>query len=594
MRDKVKNVLGFTKAAWLVWRNAPGLMVANLLVVGAQSLLPLATIYLTKLIVDTVTQALGNPAQEFSHQYVLALVGLAGLVALISGAADSLGALLRNMQGRTVKDRLHGVMHQKAVEADLDHYDNPAYHDKMYRTQYEIGYRPPLIVDGLISLARNSFSLIAILGLITAFSWWIAVLLMSACVPEALVRWKYGRILHEWQKRRTPDERRAWFFHHLLTWMSFAKEVRIYELGGMFKDRYQQLQSLLRKENNALISRRAMFEIGAKSLSTAAFFTAYAFITVRTMSGHLTIGDMVMFYQAFYLAQHYFKSAMKDVVSLYEDNLFLTSFYEFLDLETTVKERRQATALPSVLRQGVEFNDLHFSYPAQHSEVLKGVRMKLKPGAIVAVVGENGSGKTTLLKLLCRFYDPDRGNITIDGVDLRELRLQELRKRLSVVFQDFAKYPFTVTDNIRFGDIHSPQITARIKEAALKAGADRMIVDLPFGYETILSKFFQDGRDLSAGEWQKIALSRFLYKDAQIIALDEPTSNLDPVSENTFFRELRASADGKAIMVLSHKPMAMELADYVYVLHDGKIIEEGTHKELIKFGGRYCKLLDIA
>ena len=587
--NHLRNLLGAVK---LVWRSAPGLTSASIVLVVIRSSLPLAMVYLMKLLVDGVTGASTAPERGEALHYLFWLIGITAGLALFRAMCDSCASVIRSAQSEKVTDSLHSIMHSKTSEVDLDCYENPDDCDKLHRAQEEMEYRPGRILDGLIDFARNSISLIFMAGLVFSFDWLMAVILLGSCIPQAVARSWYGAVLHRWYMDRTPEFRRVWVFHWMLTVAVYAKEIRNYLLGTIFKNRYRTLRDRLRVERLRIVTRRALADFLGSTISTGVFFAAYGVIVYRTVVGSLSLGDMVMYFQAFQLAQEYFQGMMRNIAELFENNLFLSSFFAFLARENVVVNSPHPRPLPSMIERGIVFDRVSFAYPSGNHNVLNQVTLKVGPGEIVAIVGENGSGKTTLAKLLCRFYDPSEGSISLDNTDIREFDLTEWWQNVGVMFQDYAKYAMTANENIWFGAAYLPMSRARVVEAARQSGADEAIERLEHGYETLLSKTFEDGDELSMGEWQKVALARCLYKKARIFLLDEPTNSMDTRSEARFFKNLRRLTAGRATILMSHRLPTVRVADYIYVLDDGRIVESGTHGELIRAGGKYAYLFE--
>jgi ATP-binding cassette subfamily B protein len=330
----------------------------------------------------------------------------------------------------------------------------------------------------------------------------------------------------------------------------------------------------------------------AGAVTVAAYLAAYIFIVYRTVAGTITLGDMVMYYQAFQLAQDNFKNLMRSIALLFEDSLFISSLYDFLHWQNRVKEPASPKALPQVIASGIVLDSVSFRYPGRSDDVLRDVTLNMQPGRITALVGENGSGKTTLLKLLCRFYDPTAGSIAIDGQDLKSVSRQDLWKRMGVMFQDYAKYPVTVRENVSFGACHVNERMERVVEAASQAAAHPMIMNLRHQYDTVLSNYLEGGQELSEGEWQKMALARALYNRGQILLLDEPTSSMDAISERHFLGRLKESSNGCVVLLISHHLPTVSIADWIYVLDRGRIVETGTYQQLLSMRGRFWRLFN--
>ena len=589
---KIQRTLRLDFALRLVWQSAPGWTVASLALLVVQGALPLVSLYLMKLTVDAVTAALEAPDKGAAFGQVALLIGVTGGVALVSALARSVAGLVSEAQGQVVTDQMSDILHAKSIEVDLEYYESAQYYDKLHRAQREAPFRPIRIVNGLVQVAQNGISLLAMAGLLFSFHWGIAAVLFVAAIPGLFVRLRYAGQTYRWQRQRTPAERQSWYFHWMLTGDRHAKEIRLFDLGSLFRRRFRDLRQQLRKEKLEITTRRSAAELAAQTSATLAVFGSYAFIAYRTVQGAITLGDLVMYYQAFQRGQGFLQRVLSGLAGLYEDNLFLSNLYEFLDLKPKVVEPRHPQPVPQPMQTGIAFDHVSFQYPTGTREVLEDISLHIRPGEVVALVGENGSGKTTLIKLLCRLYDPASGTITLDGVDLRQLETTALRRKISVIFQDYAQYHLTARENIWFGNVAMPPDEEQIAEAARHAGADDVITGLPQGYETILGKWFEDGEELSVGEWQKVALARAFLRDAQIIVLDEPTSSLDAKAEYEVFKKFRQLAAGRTAILISHRFSTVRMADRIFVLEGGRIIESGAHDELVRLGGTYARLFE--
>jgi ATP-binding cassette subfamily B protein len=587
-----RQVLHLDRALRLVWQSGPGLTLASLALVLIQGVLPLASLYLMKLVVDTVTAGLASPDKSAAFSQVVFYIVLTGAVALISSAVGAAANFVSEAQGLNVTDRVQDIIHAKSIEADLEYYEHSQYYDTLHRAQQEAPYRPTRILNGLLQVGQNLISLVAMVGLLLSLHWGVAVALFITAIPNVLVRLKYAKTMYRWSRRRTPAERLAWYFDWMLTRDAHAKEVRLFELGTLFRSRYRELRKQLRHERLRIVSRRSLADLGAQVVATLGVFGSYAFIAYRTVLGIVTLGDLVMYYQAFQRGQGFLRDVLGGMAGLYEDSLFLSNLYEFLDLKRKVVEPARPQPVPRPMRDGIVFDRVRFSYPESGRNVLENINLRIRPGEVVALVGENGSGKTTLVKLLCRLYDPTEGSITLDGIDLRDIETTTLRREMSVIFQDYAHYNLTARENIWFGNVAVPADDAAIAEAARQAGADQVIQRLPRGYDTVLGKWFEEGEELSIGEWQKVALARAFLRDAQIIVLDEPTSAMDAKSEYEVFERFRKLLRGRAAILISHRFSTVRMADNIYVLEGGRIIEGGPHDDLVRLGGTYARLFE--
>src|SRR4030095_15864757 len=436
------------------------------------------------------------------------LVSLAAGAALLAAVARSLAGLVAEGQARAVSDHLHEVVHAKAAEIDLEYYESPRYHDALHRAQQEGAYRPTRIVNGLVQVAQSSMALLLMAGVLVAFHWSTALVLFAAAIPGVVLRFRTAQRNFEAQRAQTQAERRGQYYHSMLTGSAHAKEIRLFGLGPLFRRRHGDLRQEIRRHRLQMARWRFRSDLVTQVAATLAVFGSFAFILYRASLGALTVRDVVMYYQAFQRAQDFLKEILSGLAGLYEDHLFLASLYEFLDLERGAVEPVTPRAVPRPLRSGIAFDGVSFQYPGAPRKVLHDVSLTIRPGEHVALVGANGSGKSTLVKLLCRLYDPAGGAIMIDGIDLREFDSVALRREMAVAFQDWGAYHVSARDNIWFGDPRPDCDQARIRQAARESGADEVISRLSNGYETVLGKWFENGEELSMGEWQKVALAR--------------------------------------------------------------------------------------
>ncbi len=592
IKNKLKIALRFLPALRLVWQSSPGWTIARLALVVFQGLLPLALIYLAKLIIDTVTVNLKNadPSQVFEQ--VLPLIIMAGVATILNSMGQSLNELVNTAHSQQVTDYMQGIIHTKSVEADLEYYENAKYHDALQRAQQEAPYRPPQILNRLAQAGQNAISLVAMVGLLVSLHWGIIGVLVVASFPAVLVKMKTSRIMYNWQHRRTQLDRQSMYLGWMLTNEQFAKEVRLFDLGNWFSQEYLQIRGKLYREKLSISVKRSLAFFLSQAFAGVLVFSVFTYIIYQTINGVLLLGDLVLYYQALQRGQNNLRLTLSSVSGLYEDNLFLANLYEFLDLKPGVVDPEQPKPLPPKIQRGIEFTNVSFNYADSARQALENINLTIKPGETIALVGENGSGKTTLIKLLCRLYDPTSGSITIDGVDLKLFKIADLRRQVSVIFQDYAKYHFSAEENIRLGDIDIPPRDKDIYRAAMRSGAHDVVSKLPQGYDTVLGKLFDSGEELSIGQWQKVALARAFLRDSQVIVLDEPTSAMDPKAEYEIFKKFRELIKDQSAVLITHRLSTVKMADRIYVMDNGKIVESGTHEELIQLQQSYAHLFE--
>lgn len=579
------------RALGLVWTTSHTLTVVLAILTLGAGLLPGAIAYVGKLIVDSVVLASGAGV-ETHRATALGYVGLEAIaVMLLAGSQRGLTicqSLLRVLLGQ----RVNVLILEKALTLDLAHFEDSEFYDKMNQARSEASLRPLSLVTRTFGLIQNALSLVTYGGLLLKFSIWAVVVLLVAALPAFIAETRFAGQAFRLFGWRSPVTRQQHYLETLIAREDYAMEVQLYQLGPTMLQRYQNIFDQLYGEDRDLTIRRGFWGYLLGLLSTATFYAAYAWIVVETIFGRISLGDMTMYLMVFRQGQSTFTAALTSIGGMYEDNLYLSNLYEFL--EQNVPKPRGKAIKGLVPGDGIRFENVSFTYPGGRQPVLKGISLHLKPGEKLAIVGENGSGKTTLIKLLTRLYTPDSGRILLDGLDLQEWDIEVLRRRIGVIFQNFVRYQFTVGENVGVGDVEHLEDEARWEVAAEKGMARPFIESMPEGFGTQLGRWFKGGQELSGGQWQKIALSRaFMRTGADILVLDEPTAAMDAEAEVRIFDHFRTITQNQMVVLISHRFSTVRMADKIVVMAGGELIEQGTHEELLKLGGRYARLFSI-
>src|SRR5687768_87350 len=550
MRERLAGSLRLTRALRLVWEGSRVLTIVSFLLVLLQALLPLAVLYLTKLVIDALYAVAQGGDIAFSH--ILMLLGLAAGAGLLGSLLGVISGLVAEDHSNRVTDRVLGTLNRKSVEMDLRYYEDATFHDSLHRAQRDAPYRPTAVLNNMLRLTQAGLLIVGIVGLLVTIHWLLAVFLFLAVLPSVLVRVRHADRYYKWQKRTSQLDRQVGYLSYLLLQPPTAKEVRLFGLGEVLADRYQELLRRLRRESFDLSKTRGGGDAIAQTVAAVVVFGAFVYIAWRTYQGDLSIGDLVMYFGAVQRGQSAAQGLFSALAGLYEDNLFLTTLEEFMAVEPEITAPPVPEPVPDPIRQGIVFEDVSFRYPGSSRPLLAGIDLEIRPGEVIALVGANGAGKTTIVKLLCRLYDPDAGRITVDGIDLRRFDPVELRREISVVFQDFVHFGLPARDNIWFGDVTRPREGMDVVDAARTSGADRFLRELRYGYDTVLGPLFSQGEELSIGQWQKVATARAFFRDAQLLVVDEPTSALDALAEAELFEKLRDLVQGRSTVLISH------------------------------------------
>ena len=577
------------RALELVWSTNRPLTLALAGGTLAGGILPAAVAYVGSLIVDALVSAIRSGGGAGHALQLVLLEGL--LVAAISAAQRGISfcqSLLRAQLGQ----RVNVMILEKALTLDLQHFEDSEFYDKLTRARREASTRPLSLVMRTFFLVQNGISLVSFGALLAHFSPWAVVVLLLAGLPAFVAEAKFSGDAFRLFRWRSPETRMQIYLETVLAREDHVKEVKLYGLGTRLLERYQAIFRRLYQEDRALTIRRDLWGFFLSLIGSGALYGAYAWIAISTVRQLISIGQMTMYVALFRQGQTTVSAMLTAVGGMYEDNLYLSTLYEYLETEVILPTGSSVRGPHP--EDGIRFEDVSFTYPGAQETALENITLHLVPGTSLALVGENGSGKTTLIKLLTRLYAPTSGRILLDGQDLAEWDEAALRERIGVIFQDFARYQLLVGENVGAGDERYFEDEERWRAAAVKGRASDFIDMLPAGYQTQLGKWFKDGRELSGGQWQKIALSRaFMRSRADILVLDEPTAAMDAQAEAEVFEHFRQLARERITILISHRFSTVRMADQIVVLNNGHIIERGSHEELMQLHGRYAQLFTL-
>lgn len=574
----------------MVWATSPGLTSATAALRLVRALIPLAMLWVGKLILDALvaftTAGTGDPARIWQ------LVALELALAVLSDILGRANTLIDSLLGDRFTNLVSVRLIEHATGLDLASFEDPVFYDKLERARRQTTGRLGLLA-ALLNLSQDLVSLISLSAGLIVFSPWLMLLLVAAVIPAFLGETHFSSLAYSVLYRWTPQRRELDYLRMLGASIQSAKEVKIFGLGPYLASRYEEVSRRIYEENKAVARKRAGLGSLLNLLATGGYYGGYAVVLARTLAGGLSIGTFTFLTGSFYRSRTYIERILQGFNDVSEQALYLGDLFDFFAMQPQIASRPGALPAPRPIRAGFEFRNVAFAYPGAGRPVLRNVNFRLEPAQKVALIGENGAGKTTLVKLLARLYDPTAGQVLLDGVDLREYGVEDLRKEIGVIFQDYMRYEMLAKENIGFGEIDGIADRSRIERAGAQSLASEVIGRLPHGYDQMLGRRFEGGVDLSGGEWQKFALARAYMRDAQLLILDEPTATLDARAEYRVFQRFSELTRGRMAVLISHRFSTVRMADGILVLADGQVRERGTHDQLVALGGRYAELFAL-
>jgi ATP-binding cassette subfamily B protein len=568
-----RRALALVRAAARWWT------VAWFVLLVGQGLIPAGQVLLLRALVN------GLVASQGWRAIMSPALGIAGLWVAAQLLSSTL-SWVRAVQAERVQDEVHRLIHQQALRMDMSFYDHPESYDQLYRAQVDAISQPLSLLENLGTVVQNGLGFLVLAGILWTYAGWMPFLLVFTAVPGLVLVARHILKEHHWNLAHTNEQRRERYLDWLITDQTAAAELRLFDLGSFHRNAFEKLREGLREGKLLLVREGAMSELGAGLLAWAGSLVGLGWMLHLTITGRVKLGDLLLCFQAFQQSQVLLRSLLEGAGKIYRSLLFVENLDEFLAVKPKILPGRPGEqGLP--IAESIRFERVSFTYPGGSHRALDEFDLKIPKGKIVALVGHNGAGKSTLIKLLCRFYDPDSGRILLDGVDLRDVDQEALRRQITVLFQDPVHYHASVRENIAFGDIKRLSDQDGVWQAAHDSGALEPIDRLENGFDALLGKWF-GGTELSGGEWQRIALARAFFRRASLIILDEPTSAMDSWAEQDWLSRFRTLTASNTALMITHRFTTARYADIIHVLDKGRVVESGTHEQLVALGGAYA------
>ncbi|MEA5593445.1 ABC transporter ATP-binding protein [Rivularia sp. UHCC 0363] len=592
LRSILPQLPYLTKAIKLVWQSAGYWIIIWAVLLIFQGILPAIQIYLIKTAINSFVAVVKTDIRSTNLNAALIYIAILVGLLLFAGAIANFSIWVRSQIAELTQDYASSAIHRQAISLDLAFFESPDYYNHLHRACVEGKNQPVILLENLGELGVSTLTLLSVAVVLLPLGIWLPLGLLLSSFPPFLAMYKSNQLENQWRLHNTVTQRYLDYYEQILTESEFAAEVRLFGLGDRFHNDYQKLRQKLRTEKMRLMRSRSLAQFFASFLSLVILGIALSWMVSQMAQDKLSLGDLALLLQSLWLAQGLLQRLLRTCGKTYQNLLLLQDLFAFLSLQPLLTskdaecKRHQNVNLG--LSKGICFEGVSFAYPGSQHLALDDFTLTIPVGQIVAIVGENGAGKSTLSKLLCRFYDPKAGKVTIDGVDIRDIPIAELRQFFSVMFQFPARYHDTVTNNMIMGVLNTNPTPTQIDTVAQATGADITIRQLPAGYDTLLGKRF-GGTELSGGQWQRLALARTWLRSAPIVILDEPTSAMDTWAENNWLGSLRQLAQGKTVVIITHRLTTAQHADTIHVMAQGKIVESGTHQQLLAKGGNYTQ-----